>query len=43
MERLQMQSDWQRHMEGFSLQHIPHLEKTVQFPVGVVGWCDGAG
>ena len=35
MERLQMQSDWQRHMEGFSLQPTPQLEKTVRFPVQV--------
>ena len=28
-----MQSDWQRHMEGFSLQTTPQLEKTGQFPV----------
>ena len=33
MERLQMQSDWQKYMEGFSLQPTPQLEKTVQFPV----------
>ena len=31
MERQQMQSNWQRHMEGFSLQPTPQLEKTVQF------------
>ena len=30
-----MQSDWHRHMEGFSLQPTPQLEKTVQFPVQV--------
>ena len=35
MERLQMQSDWQRYMEGSSLQPTPQLEKTVQFPVQV--------
>ena len=35
MDKLQMQSDWQRHMEEFSLQPTPELEKTVQFPVQV--------
>ena len=35
MDRLQMQSDWQTHMEGFSLQPAPQLGKTVQFPVQV--------
>ena len=35
MDRLQMQSDWQRHMEGSSLQPTPQLENTVQFPVQV--------
>ena len=35
MDRLQMQSDWQRHMEGSSLQPTPQLENTVQFPVHV--------
>ena len=34
--RLQMQSDWQRHMKEFSLQPTPQLEKkTVQFPLQV--------
>ena len=33
MDRLQMQSDWQIHMEGFLLQPTPQIEKTVQFPV----------
>ena len=35
MDRLQMQSEWQRHKEGFSLQPTPQLENTVQFPVQV--------
>ena len=35
MDRLQMQSDWQRHREGSLLQPRPQLEKTVQFPVQV--------
>ena len=35
MDRLQMQSDWQRHMEGSSLQPTPQLENTIQFPVQV--------
>ena len=30
-----MQSDWQKHMEGFTLQPTPQLENTVQFPVQV--------
>ena len=35
MDRLQMQSDWQRDMEGSSLQPTHQLENTVQFPVQV--------
>ena len=35
MDRPQVQSDWQRHMEGSSLQPTPQLENTVQFPVQV--------
>ena len=35
MDRLRIQSDWQRHMEGFSLQPTPRIEKTVHFPVQV--------
>ena len=35
MDRLRMQSDWKRHMEGFSLQPTPRVEKTVHFPVQV--------
>ena len=35
MEKLQMQSDRQKHMEGFSLQPTPQLENSVQFPVQV--------